>query len=132
LLDDLTPTQTRISLQVSEMGKQRLYAGGEEFSINAVSLLPGAADGTPILYQDGIEFIRDELVEPVPPGQVLPSHTAYLLLSDGAPILPRYTLVIFGSVQPDGTLNPPPPGGDDSPRNYCSNCTTCRWWCRWF
>ncbi len=109
-----------------------MSATGATFNINEISPLPIQADNQLIMYADAIEFITNELGADVSTGQVLPSQTSFILLSDGASENPYYTLLLFGSVQSDGRLFPSPPGDDETSQDYCMSCTTCPWWCRFY
>jgi hypothetical protein len=79
--------------------------------------------------EDGIKLVNTAMGANPQVGYVLAGNTALLLVSDGNKQSPLYTLVILGSVQPDGSFDPPPPGTTIDISTYCSTCLKCAWYC---
>jgi hypothetical protein len=129
----ITPTQTQMHLVQSADAHQSLFASSPYYSVSETLPLSDTDEaGSAILLNDGIELIADELGEAVPAGRVLSRPTAFLLLSDGDADQPQYALISFGPIQPDGTLDPPAPGGPHDLRGYCLRVIRPPWWCRYF
>lgn len=125
-----TPAQVQVHAVQSVDGAVSLFKSGPTFSIaSSVAISPTAASGTHIEIKEGIRLINRMIGSDPPVGYVLAGPTSFLLLSNGDTQAPTYSLIILSSVQPDGTLDPPPPGSDTDPKTYCQTCFKCAWWC---
>jgi hypothetical protein len=125
----ITPTNIQAHVVITGTAGQLLFAPGPVFSLAAASPISATnASGAAVKIDEGIRLINRAMgwdeAKPVFSGEA-----AVLMLSDGTVGSLSRTLVIFGSVQPNGDLSPKPPGGIFDIRAYCVNSPAPPSWC---
>lgn len=120
---------TQMTVLGQETSAGTLAAQGPVFPIIQHSYLDEKGN-TSLSLDDALTLIQEQLGGTPPPGQVLSRWVAYLVFkNDDWQNKPSYTFVVFGAIQPDGSVKPPLPGGPQDLVAYCEELEDPPWWC---
>lgn len=117
----VTPTQVQMHVLELADARQSLFKSSPGFTVSAMHPISTTDTVAPIPLPEGIALITDSVCPSgPPPGRPICREAAFLLLSAGEAGQQKQILVIFGPVQPDGSVITGFPGGCDDLLNYCA------------